>query len=387
MPTDPELFFEEQKLASGYKHQILGKYLWPYANKLGSRYPRVWVVDAFAGAGAYASGSSEAEVPGSPLVIAKVARKLELERGRSLLHGINVERDPRIFERLRLALMPYHHLVRNLFGRFEDRLDEILDIVGNDPVLFFVDPFGMRGADIELMERVLARPNKTVTELLINFSDRGFQRMAGCLEARAASARGKRAAETTVRELTRILGTHWWQGIWKNESLEAEQKCETAAELYCSMLGRRIEHVHPITMRDTWRGPARYRLVFATHSSHGVEVMSEVVCSYERELFEAEHRDRPSFELNWEEDRRAAARGVLRHEIHEVGLAMQSATLKQIVRRLACDHFGRFRESDYRLCLKELEEESAIKRESAAALSSAVLRFMPRPQQDLFTAE
>ncbi len=45
----------------------------------------------------------------------------------------------------------------------------------DDPVLFFIDPFGMEGADLRLIDRILDRKSKTVTELLINFSYRGFQ--------------------------------------------------------------------------------------------------------------------------------------------------------------------------------------------------------------------
>jgi three-Cys-motif partner protein len=386
MPTDPQLFFEEQKLASGYKHAILGKYLRPYAYKLGSKYKRVWVVDTHAGAGAYASGTGEAEAPGSPLVAARMARQIEHERGAPLLHTINVERDPKIFQRLEHALMPFHHLVRNLRGSFERRLDDVLAIVGHDPVLFFIDPFGMHGADIDLMERLLARPNRTVTELLIHFSDKGFQRMAGCLTAAARSDKARRAAETNVTELDRIVGSTWWRGSWKNDSLTTEEKCAEAAELYCRTLRRRVAHVHPIAMRDTWNGPVRYRLVFATQSPHGVEAMSEVVCGYERELFAAEQQARPSFDLEWEAQRLASLRGALREEIYAIGMAMETATLNQIVRRLAPRHFRQFRESDYRLCLEDLEKEAALERETPTGLSKATVRFLPRVQNDLFGA-
>jgi hypothetical protein len=67
----------------------------------------VWVVDGFAGAGAYRPDASGSGEDGSPRALAKLARQLNLDRQRSRrrykasLRTINAERVPSVFAELR----------------------------------------------------------------------------------------------------------------------------------------------------------------------------------------------------------------------------------------------------------------------------------------------
>ena len=103
---DPLDFFEEVKVASKHKLELLQKYLKPLSYKLLSGWPRLWVVDGFAGAGCYEPDDDGLEHPGSPRIAAVWARTLEMDRGEPVLQCINVEAKRAVFERLRHNLAP-----------------------------------------------------------------------------------------------------------------------------------------------------------------------------------------------------------------------------------------------------------------------------------------
>jgi three-Cys-motif partner protein len=178
---DPLEFFEEANDASRHKLAILSKYLKPLAYKIGSGWPQLWIVDGFAGAGEYKPDADGVAQPGSPRIAAVWAKDLERTRGQQVLRCINVESHPKVYETLRANLAPWKDLVDFRPGEFAARLDGILETIGAAPAFFFLDPFGVNGIEMHLLERILARPSHT-TELLIHFSDKSFKRMAGHLD-------------------------------------------------------------------------------------------------------------------------------------------------------------------------------------------------------------
>jgi three-Cys-motif partner protein len=386
-PSDGEQFFEEQKLASRFKVEIYWKYLRPFCWKLLSRYPQLFIVDGYAGAGAYDPDAKGLSAAGSPLAAAQVAREMEVKYHLPRVQLINVESDPALFERLQTTLRPFPQLVTNIHGRFEDEIDQILATVGNAPTLFFVDPFGMKGADIRLIDKILDRRGKTITELLIHFSHKGFERMAGNLDAMTRTPQARKAAETKVSDLTGIIGSPWWQGIWRDPALSTGEKCSKAADLYRGQLKQRgIEFAHPIRMRDTYDGYTRYELVFATRSAHGVYLMSDTVAGYETDLFNQRYEG--SFELQWKEHERVQARAALRDQIHAWGLALGEATPLQVYLKFAPLYFGVWRTSDYDGCLRELVNKGAIDRKTSHGIGPREhLHFQALAQGDLFANE
>lgn len=386
-PTDGNFFFEEQSETSRRKIEVYGKYLKPLSYKILSKYKRLWIVDAYAGAGAYDADADGNRAAGSPLVAAKFARQHNVNSAKAgkEIRLINIESHGERFARLEETLMGFRPDVTNLPGRFQDHLDDVLETIGSDPVLFFIDPFGMEGADIRIIERILERRNRTVTELLINFSDRGFLRMAGNLDAKASRPQDLAAAQTKVKTLDAILGTSFWQGAWRNPELSTEEKLEQVAKLYADRLrALGIDHVHGVQMRDSWGGPTAYRLVFATRSAHGVYLMSDIVARYERELFDACFEG--SFDLVWAAEQRAERKASLRTEIHEFGLARGAVTPLQVFLYFGPTYFGEWTQTDYMECLRELVGLGGIERASAVGIKPREqLLFVPLAQVDLFS--
>ena len=386
-PTDPDRFFSEQTETSRYKIQVYSKYLVPLAYKiLSKRYRRLWIIDAYAGAGTYLPDAGGARADGSPVAAAKFIRDHNIRnaKARKEVKLINVEADRETFGRLQESLMGVGPDVTNIHGRFQDELDGILKRIGTEPAFFFIDPFGMEGADLQVIDRILARRNRTATELLINFSHAGFRRMAGNLEPKNARSKAAKAAATTkVRRLDEIMDTPFWRGAWKDPNLSPDQKFELVAALYEDRLrSRGVEHVHGVSMRDRLDGPTVYRLVFATSSLHGVYLMSDFVCAYERELLEAKNEG-TLFAGN-ENAQRAERRAGLKTEIHAFGLERGTATPLNVYMHFASRQFGRWTQTDFNICLRDLVDERGIDRPSSKGIKqSEELQFLPLPQLGL----
>lgn len=374
-------FFAEAHAASISKIEILEKYLRPLTYKWGSGWRTIWVLDGFAGQGAYQPDAGGRIQPGSPLVAAQWAREIELHRGHPLLHTINVERDGPTFDTLRRHLAPYQALTTNLHGEFEARLDEVLAMTGRDPAFFFLDPFGVNGIEIELIERILRRPSRK-TELLIHFSDRSFKRMAGHLADNVRKEVGHKVAEAKLAQLDAVIGTPLWRRIWE-AAPDTDAAIDQIAKLYRAQLAERgVRYAHEIRMRDAYADRPRYRLIFGTGSTHGVELMSDIACRYERELFDAAHEG--SFELIWEEQRRVSALGALRDSIYEYGLEHHGCTPDEIGRNLSVRFFGEYTRTDYNEAIRRLVKEGAIDRGTAKGIKpDEPLRFVVRSQQSL----
>jgi hypothetical protein len=103
-------FFAEAKARSLHKLDLYGKYLPPLVYKwgrlAGPRRPgrHIWIVDGFAGAGRYLPDDGGRAQDGSPLIAAKWARQVALDRRYPLVRCINVERDPNCFQELQRNL-------------------------------------------------------------------------------------------------------------------------------------------------------------------------------------------------------------------------------------------------------------------------------------------
>jgi three-Cys-motif partner protein len=377
-------FFTDPKYASLAKITILRKYLRPFTYKLGSRPPgRVWLVDGFAGQGTYDPDDSGRCEDGSPATSAKLARRLELDRDEPLLRTINVESDRATYVKLIGNLAPYQHLCTNINDTFENALEQILATIRNDPALFFLDPFGVNGIEMHLLDRIRQRAGKT--ELLIHFSDRSVLRMAGNLDDNEQRKEvGQKAADAKVMKLDEVIGSPWWQRIWLNKTVTTEQRIDDIAKLYASELrARGFDYTHEIRLRDDYIDRSKYRLVFCTRSPHGVELMSYFACKYERELFDRHYEG--SFDIYWVEQKREAALAALRDEIHEVGVSKGTMTTREIVHALTPRHFGEFLGSEYNGAIRKLVDLGGIDRKSRKGIKeNERLRFVAMPQDSLF---
>jgi three-Cys-motif partner protein len=386
-PADPLDFFAQAKARSLHKLDILDSYLRPLTYKLGSicgrgrRYKHIWVVDGFAGAGSYEPDDAGRVQDGSPLIAAKWAKQIAVDRRYELVRCINVERDADCFAQLQRNLAPWPNIADTIRGEFAEKLPEILALIGDDPALFFLDPFGVTGVEMEVIERIAARRGKT--ELLLHFSDRTFLRMAGHLDDRGDRVPvGQKVAEAKLARLDAHIGTKRWRMLCP-PGANTERAIDDVAALYLDQLR---EHgwrfADQIRMRDRYSDRPAYRLIFATGSPHGVAMMSHIACRFERALRDEEQAGVMTLFQHDEERQHQAD---LRDRIVATGRAAGTTTSEELAHELTPQLFGLYVSKDYAQAIRDLVDAGLIDRANTRGIKpDEPLRFMDPPQGSLF---
>ena len=186
--TPRDKHFERFEDHTKVKHFLLASYLKALAVILleggptgrGRRFKRIVFVDAFAGAGCDAEGH-----PGSPLLAAQIAtevneRLFDGSASRDTgMQVIAVEEDKEYFESLEHCLASFTGRAKAFVFARQGQLDSdmfsnIRKFAPSDPMLVFLDPFGIGGLDASLLRQLLAQPH---TELLMLFHDEAVVRL------------------------------------------------------------------------------------------------------------------------------------------------------------------------------------------------------------------
>lgn len=206
--------FERFESHTQLKHFLLKAYLKKWANILvqdrgrDDRRPRrIWFVDAFAGCGRDGVGA-----PGSPVIAANVAREIAAEyfgapRGVPLppdrgMRVIAVEANPAHARALAANMAMYTgeepRVATVHAGVLQGFITDLQPRVCRDPVLYFLDPFGLDGLDAALLQQLFDGPRR---EVLLLFSETGAVRLAGHAMAPAPSREHLLAARDSTHSL------------------------------------------------------------------------------------------------------------------------------------------------------------------------------------------
>jgi three-Cys-motif partner protein len=307
-------FFEgEFEPHTRLKHLIWDRYHKAWAQKLlgwGRAGQRLWIVDAFAG-----SGRDEVGNPGSPVIAATIARDIVAARlakpaSMAVVHVLAIEKDPRRCEELRTNLgeftsgSPPIAYVRE--GTLADLIDRVIGHIGDEPALFFLDPFGVDGMQADLLPKIFSGPQN---ELFALFSDTGAARLHAVLDAedisadeavargmtgpslfpefdaedeakiRAEAERRAKALGYTRPAAKRILdeafgGESWLDAI---EAVPPEERPLQFVRLYMQLLLRAGANFGiAIPVRDK-KNRRVYHLVYASKSAQGFRTMKEAI--------------------------------------------------------------------------------------------------------------
>lgn len=308
--------FERFEEHTRLKHFLLDSYLkqWatiliPRLKRAGVRGPRLWFVDAFAGA-----GRDETGAPGSPVIAAKIAEQVNAEHFAVPLQPdegmrvIAIEADARRFERLRTHMTSYTgpSVAIVWLGTLQQHLDSVLTHLGSDPAFFFLDPFGVDGLDASVLPALLRGPR---SELLVLVSDEGAVRLHGKAEAQVPSreellaarerdpsilgpdfdaqleAADRRAVERVLAGhqsnaradeiLERAFGGDWWKPTIRGTP--ADQRRRRFVDLYTELLLRNgATHVLRLAI-TTQAGRHKYTLLHASKHLRAFAAMKEAM--------------------------------------------------------------------------------------------------------------
>jgi three-Cys-motif partner protein len=239
------------------KHQVYQSYLGCWMGKICRSFQYATIVDAFAGPGAYLDG-----VEGSPVVIAKtfLGHRSLARFGR--LQLICQEKRPDRRDHLQglLDSLPADGRLRREVRPAGDAVACLAELRaaahprnGADwPVLWIIDPFGWEGAPFQLVAACLA--NRRDEVLVTWFADELYR---------------FRNDPTKADAITRHFGGEHWRTALTSDGDSAGK--EALLDAYQQGLRRlpgvRTAHFSISSRNET----ARYSLILATHSDHGLE--------------------------------------------------------------------------------------------------------------------
>lgn len=158
------------------KHYMLRYYLSAWFAIQSKEPKRLLYVDGFAGPGRYQGGE-----PGSPLIALEAALDPKLSsrlqrRGMELIFYF-IEEDParyrNLLSELNTLTVPSNFKVHPEHGAFENSMARVLDELDQQrkplaPSFVFIDPFGVTGYAMHLVERIAKHPRSEVHQFQLS---------------------------------------------------------------------------------------------------------------------------------------------------------------------------------------------------------------------------
>jgi len=280
-------FFKEPQAAAVLKHGILKRYLPIFVTKTGSVAGEVVYLDCYAGPGLYSDGSD-----GSPALALATAKAVAGAKGRASMHGHLIEKEPRSVNGLRVLLATQGLTWDVHQGQAEEHVPRILQGLGDDvPMFAFIDPFGLPipfDMVVDIMKRSSSRMGRysskgAATEVLMNFSKSGINRVGGQLTGTGSDPSWLKARATMIEKMDASLGGDWWQASWRSGDADrVDQIRETYAGRLRKAAGGQWA-CFDIGVSDRWQGPPAYQLLLLTQHVDGVWGFHEALSSAQEE--------------------------------------------------------------------------------------------------------
>jgi three-Cys-motif partner protein len=351
---DTSKFFESLKGHSEIKHRILGKFLPPWRAKLGLRVSmrgtgRLWYVDAFAGTGKYEDGAD-----GSPIIGARQALAAKQEKRDYRLACINVEIKRDRFQLLVANTADFISAdveIHNLLNDFSLAVPEIMNLVGSqDPILLFVDPFGIKPLVFDAIRPLLSRPGPV--DLILTFNTAALHRLV----------------VDHPHLVTQAIGNDAWLKDWNLRGPKAVL-ADFGEQLV--KVGRFLP-VASYPVRDEEGGPAHYHLLVASRHEDAYVLSNDSVCEEDVRLKDYNTILQGSLLEDWdkEQDQRELIEAIL-----DRGRVTRVTSRKAIRNDLVITRWGHWHTKDVNKAVNALVESGRVKRQREGDIDTDPLIF------------
>ena len=288
MAKDNKKFFEQKKIWSKVKDELLGCYLVPYFNKKLSMRNPILYVDCFAGKGRFDDGEN-----GSPLTaLESFERSIQMARPNGYIPSVQmkfIELNHADALKTNLTGQPAGRC-EVVDGKFEDNIIPLLQramkSLGNPNVFLYVDPYGIKVLNAALFDSLTDK--FATAELLINLNSFGFIREA--CRAMKVAFREKEdeifrdleeydsSIMDSIDELSEIAGGDYWQQIIRDYSsgtIDCYKAEKEFGRQYKLRLRQKYSYVLDMPIRLKPGQHPKYRMVHATNHPDGCTLMAD----------------------------------------------------------------------------------------------------------------
>jgi len=336
-------FFKKKRTWSKIKDTVIGSYLPPYLKKVAQLRRHIVLVDAFAGPGKYENGS-----PGSPLMICQIAERYVP----NMYTTIFVNKDKEHHQKLEALLKQFieKKAAIPILGTAQELLGELQELISNQTLFIYLDPFGLKGCYFDLLTPYLEREKIYSTEIVINLSMPTLHRLA-------TPAAVKEGRETTItkklnEELSKVLGGEYWKGIMWNESLSPEEKEQRVVKEYQKLLRKFLPFCGSCPVRERVGRRVKYYIIFCSRHPDALLLMNDIMCqAYFRKMHEAEYKGTLFEQIDWRTfQERGNIKEVIKREIKNApGIRRADLWL-----RVVSNYFMRWTKGEFLDALKDM---------------------------------
>lgn len=278
-PDQVDSFFRTKRSWSRVKDKIVGDYVDCYLKTVPHLQRPILIVDGFAGPGRFGD-----DTEGSPLIICNAISRRSKARGAGCLfadahpgHRNALESNLRAFIESGVAGAPYPEC--------SEALTKALELGTTSTIFFYLDPYGIKDLEFDMVRQIYERNPNRSTEVLINFNFRTFMRMSGNWNyADSADEVSRKVKEAKTETVNAVMGGDYWRAIVLDPKLSKIDRENAVMNAYLERVRRYFKFAYAIPVkerREEDRGIpddelAHYHLIFGTRSARAVLYMNDV---------------------------------------------------------------------------------------------------------------
>ncbi len=250
-------------------------------------------------------------------------------------------------------------IVTNERGRFGELIPKIITAIGDAPAFFFIDPYGPSPIHFDYLRPILTR-RQPITELIINFDLDGLRRLADDLRAKTRTDIGRKACDTIVGNVTRILGRDRWMQFFATDRLSPTERQKVLLDDYMDSLSGYGYHVVAYPIRDSMGSAPKYYLIYCTRHRDGVGLMKRFIRNEEDQLLRESYESDQLLLIDPVEGEIRSRRAELRIAILNYLQNRPKLTRGEIKWQFIFERFGDFNETDYNAVVQELIDTGVL---------------------------
>lgn len=291
--SESDDFFEGKRDWSKIKDEILKKYMVPYLAKVNKRGQPILLIDGYAGPGIFDDKSY-----GSPIIMCEKAE----EKAKGNWRAIFINNEKRYHQRLsnEIRRRGWSNSADARLGDARLVLKEISPILKDQTVFLYLDPFGLKGCDYNVLLPFLKRDSKLSTEIILTMNMPGVHRLAG----RNTDDTGREDIQHNRLILTQTFGGEYWKEILLPDGIDAEQREFQLIEAYQRKLSQYFSYVRYCPVREGTGKRIKYFVVFASHHKDALVLLNDImVKAYFAGMHQADFVDSLWENTDWREMR------------------------------------------------------------------------------------
>jgi len=313
------------------------------------------LVDCFAGPGKFDDNEA-----GSPLIMCRMAEKYA--KGHCVCVFVNKERSHHEALKETLDEFVRKKIAFPIHGDSQALLREVQQLARKFTLFVYLDPFGLKGCELEALEKLLETGHKNSTEIVVNLSMPTLHRFA----CRHAVAKGREDSPQVKRLhniLDQVLGGDYWKKYMFDDKLSSEEREWKVMGEYRSKLKNLLQYVGSCPVREKEGARIKYFITICSRHPDAIVLMNEFMCAaYNKYMHAVALRDAPllaAMAPDWKVNRQKAKTS-LKNAIIATIKSHPKKTRLQLWEHLIQDHFMLYLQSEYRALVKEMVDSGDL---------------------------